>query len=99
MPQKVVCSGYPRLRRPPLPKVERPLCLVRPGKRDSGVASLRVWRRPVVQGDLQQDHLHRDHDERLDEERLVEFRTGVVEYPDAHALANVERRKDQIQRQ
>ena len=53
----------------------------------------------MVQGDLQQDHLHRDHDERLDEERLVEFRPGVVEYPDAHALANVERRKNQIQRQ
>ena len=43
----------------------------------------------MVQGDLQQDHLHRNHDERLDEERLVEFRTGVVEDPDAHALAGV----------
>ena len=89
VPPILVCSGNPRLWCPPLPEVERPLCLVGPGERDSGVASLRVWRRTVVQGDLQQDHLHGDHDERLDEERLVEFCTGVVENPGALALAGV----------
>lgn len=59
-----------------------------PGEGDRSVTALRIRRRPVIQRNLQQNHLHRDHDERLDEKRIVEFRTGVVEYPNARVLVN-----------
>lgn len=70
-----------RLRRPPLPEIERPLRLMYARERGRGIAALGIGARPVLERDLEQDDLDGHHDEGLHEQRRVEPCSGVVEYP------------------